>query len=418
MPGALLLAVQPAVAEPYAVSGESTTYLRMRTSLEDKDIYPLYEYLRFSVAMPEKDGSATSLNLGAWGRLDLADRWTDERVDADLQYGYLSYRGAKNNLAVNAGRQLVTEGVATERIDGLYLRSDLALGFSAAAFAGSPVITEPSFQGGEFLYGARVAHGNKGLYSVGLSALKSEGEDDRGEREEQGLDLWLHPVKQVDVTGRSTYNTLSSGWMEHAYTVSYAPLDALTTSVEFSRVNYDDYFHQVTTSALSLTNGIIQPRERVTTFGVKGAYQATKSLAVGADYRRYNYRIAEGAGYFGGFASYAADSLSAGVSLHRMYGDTDRLRYTDYRLYATKRIGKADLAAEFFNVYYDKRVYGVKNSFALSGSAGYRFTERLRIWGDLEYGQNADFDHELRGLIKLAWAFDTKLNEGGGKSEK
>ena len=414
---ALLLPAQPGEAAQYSISGDSNTFLRMRNTVDDKDIYPLYEYLRLSVAAADKEGSATSLQLGAWGRVDLGDKWAGDRADGDLRYGYLSYHGSKNNLLVNAGRQFVTEGVAVERVDGLYLRSDLAAGFGAAAFLGSPVVTEPNFKGGEFIFGGRLSQGRPGYYSVGLSSLKNEGENDSRDREEHGVDLWLHPLKQVDLTGRSSYNSLTSGWMEHAYALTLTPLEMLTVSGDISQVNYDDYFFHVTTSALSLSNGIIVPGEELTALGAKVALTPVKDLTLFGDYKNYHYALAGDAHYGGGGLSYALPSLSVGASGHRMYGAIERLRYYDARVYALARLGAVDLAADFFNVNYDQRINGVKNSFALTGSAGYRFNEKLRIWADLEYSQSPDFDDEVTGLVKLAYAFDTTRSEGG-KSEK
>lgn len=406
-----------ACAAQFSVSGESSTYLRLMRSTDDKEIYPLYEYLRLSLETPNSDGSATSLNLGGWGRLDLADSWNGDHEEAELQYGYLSHRSGKNNLVINAGRQFITEGVAAERLDGLHLRSDLAHGFSGALFVGSPVVTEPDFSGGELLYGGRLAHAVPERYYVGVSALRNQ-EDGDGLREEEGIDLWIRPLAQLELTGRSSYSSATSGWMEHSYALSYTPADAVSLGADFSRVNYDDYFHHVTTNALSLSNGIIRPGEELTTAGVRGSYSPFRNLTLSAQYRNYHYSLAGDADYVGAGAGYAiTDSLVAGFSVNRMYGDTDRLRYIEYRLYALKKLGAVDVAAEFFNVNYDRRINGVKNSFALTGSAGYRFNERLRVWGDLEYGQNPDFDDELRGLVKLAYAFDMTGSTGRKKSE-
>ena len=419
-----VMLVQPVLAAEYSISGDSNTYLRMKKTVGKDNLYPLYEYLRFSVSMAEQDGSATSLHLGAWGRADLGDRSTNDRVDGDLQYGYLSYQGAKNNLTLNAGRQFVTDGVATERIDGLYVRSDFAAGFAGSAFVGSPVVTEPhdALPGGETIYGGRLSQGKPGLYSIGVSALRCEGETKDRDREEQGLDFWIHPIQQVDLTGRSTYSSVTGGWMEHAYTLSVAPLDKLTVSADLSRVNYRDYFYNVTTTAFSLfngTTGILDPEEELTTAGISASYGVAKNVTVAADYKNYGYEKAGNADYFGASATFAMpDSLSAGCSLHRMEGAADRLRYTEMRLYALKKLGNVDLAADLFNVTYDRKISDVRNSFALTGSAGYRFDERLKVWADLEYSQSPDFDHELRGLVKVAYAFDTKRSEGGGKSEK
>lgn len=419
-----VMLVQPVTAAEYSITGDSNTYLRMKKSFGRDDLYPLYEYLRFSASMAEQDGSSTTLHLGAWGRLDVMDRSTDDRKDGDLQYGYISYLGANNNLTLNAGRQFVTEGVTTERIDGLYAKSEFMAGFSGAAYLGTPVVTEPhdALSGGESIYGGRVAQGVPGLYSVGISALKSKGEVDARDREEQGIDLWVHPIKQVDFTGRSNYNSETSGWMEHAYTLSIWPMDQLTLSADLTRVNYRDYFYNVTSSAFNLFNGVagpLSPTEEMTAAGVRGSYALGKNVTVAADYKNYAYKEAGSADYFGGKVAYSApDSLSAGIAAHRMEGASDRLRYTEFRLYGLKKAGPVDLGLDFFSVDYDRDINGMDHSFALTGSVGYRFNEQTRCWADLEYSQTPDFDKEWRALAKVAYAFDIKRSEGGAKSEK
>lgn len=406
----------PLMAADYSFSGESKTILRMRTTIDKKDLYPVYEYLRLNLADNRSDGSGVSFYMGAWGRADLADKTTDKYTDADLQYAYLSYRAAKNNTIVNLGRQFVTEGVAAEKLDGLYLRNDFAAGISAAAFAGKSVITEPDKKGGNFVYGARLSQGMSKYYSVGLSALKSETENKTQYREEFGADLWLHPIKQIDLTGRSSYNNLTEGWMEHAYALSVTPLDQLRISADFSQINYRDYFYNMTTNVFSFSNLLIKPNEKLTSAGAAVSYSPVNNLTISADYKYYGYEIDKDADYFGGKVTYSLpESFSVGCSGHRMEGRVDRLRYTEYRAFASKKLGHADLALDFTNVEYDKRINGVRNSFALTGSAGYEFGQRVKLGADMEYSQSPDFDNEVRGLLKVTYLFDTKRSEGRGK---
>jgi len=121
---------------------------------------------------------------GVGDGVDLGDKSTDSRTDGDFQYGYLSYRGNKSNFLVNGGRQFVAEGVAAERIDGLYLRSDLVAGFGAAVFCrfagGSP--RKRAFKGGDILYGGRITHSMPKYYTVGLKRGKDRlwGQPDPG----------------------------------------------------------------------------------------------------------------------------------------------------------------------------------------------------------------------------------------------
>jgi len=419
-----LLLAKPLMAAEYSISGQSDTILRMGTSINDKDIYPLYEYLRLSVASTEKNGSTTSLHIGGWGRVDLGDKSSRDRyTDADLQYGYLSFQGARNNLVINAGRQFVNEGVAAQRLDGLYVRNDFAAGFAAAAYIGSPVVTEPNLKADDFIFGGRITQSNNKYYTLGISALKSYANSD-DYREEEGIDLWVRPIKQVDLTGRSTYNSITNGWMENAYTVSYAPLDNLRLYADLSNINYKDYFYKVTTSALvfnPLTNGI-DPNEKVLALGAGGSYVLFKNITLAADYKHYDYDIAGKANYFGGNVSYSVpESYKAGLSIHRMDGMTDKLRYTEYRMYASKKLGKAELTLDLMDLHYDDTVNmnGESNAVTVVAGGSYQFNKNLQLGASVDYSHNPFFDDEVKGLVKLTYMFDVKRSaEGGTKSEK
>lgn len=418
------LSVTPLLAEDkpetgYSYSGEFDTVFRMRTTVDKRNLLPIYEYLRLNMTDNRSDGSVVSFHIGGWGRVDLADKSTEKYSDADLQYAYLSYRAAKNNTVMNLGRQFVNEGVATERLDGLYLRNDFVGGFGAAVYAGKPVITETNYKGGNVVYGTRITQSDKKYYTVGLSALKSEREDKSSYREEEGVDLWVHPIEQVDLTGRSTYNSLTDGWMEHAYSMSLVPLEKLRISADFSQINYYDYFYNMTTSALSFTNRLIDPNEKLTAGGVAVSYSPIKNLTIVADYKLYGYEIAKNANYFGGKATYSLpQSFAAGLAVHRMDGKTDRLCYTEYRAYASKKIGKADVSIDLINIGYDAPINGVENSYAVTGSAGYEFNKKVKIGANVEYLQSPDFKNEVRGLVKATYAFDSNRVEVEGKHEK
>ncbi len=406
-------------ATKYSLSGELDTTFRMRTTIDKKTLLPIYEYARLDLTNNLSHGAVASFYLGAWGRADLADKSGNNFTDGDLQYAYLSYRAALNNTIINLGRQFVTEGVATERVDGFYLRSDFAAGFGSSVFAGAPVISEPDFKGGKVLYGTRISQTNKKDYTLGLSVLKSERANKSIYREEEGLDVWLHPMEQVDLSGRSTYNSLTEGWMEHAYVLSVSPLEKIRLSVDVSQINYHDYFFNMTTTALSFINRPIDPNEKLFAGGVTISYLPIKNLTISTDYKSYNYEIAKNADYFGGKASYTVpQSFAVGFGAHRMDGRIARLRYTEYRGYVSKVVGHASVALDVTNVGYDAAINGVKNSFAVNGSTGYELNEKLKIGASMEYLQSPDFDNEVRGLVNATYIFDTKRVKGGGKNEK
>ncbi len=421
-----LLCSLPLMASDYSFSGESNTIFRMRSTTDNmgakKTILPAYEYLRLSMVDNRSDGSGVMFHLGAWGRADLADKSTasSSSTEGDLQYAYLTYRAPKSNAVATLGRQFISEGVAAERFDGVYLRSDFDYGFGASAFVGNSVITETSNKGGALIYGARISHTNSKYYTVGLSALKNFREDKSVFREEEGLDLWVRPFSQVDITGRSAYNSITNGWMENNYALAYTPLSSLRIGVDYSQINIKDYLASVTTSALSLTNPVWKNNDKQTFAGASVSYTGVSNLALTADYKFYNYDKSGDAAFFGGKASYTmADSYVVGGSLHFMDGGVDRLRYTELRAFVSTKIDQMDLTLDAMNINYDKSINGSNNSYSITGAAGYTINRKLKVGADIEYSKNPDFDNEVRGLVKATYSFDTKLvAEGGKKSEK
>jgi len=135
--GTLLMSVHQAHAANITYTGEFNTLLRMGKDVNKRELYPVYEQIRLQADKTLSDGSALSFQLGAWGRLDLADKSSSHDTEGDVQYALLSYQGAKNNLVINLGRQFVAEGVAAEILDGLYIRQDFKAGFGAAAYVGN-----------------------------------------------------------------------------------------------------------------------------------------------------------------------------------------------------------------------------------------------------------------------------------------
>lgn len=396
-----------ALAEPVAISGESSTVFRMGQGSDRKDYYPVYEYLQLSADNLSKDGGL-SFHFGGWGRVDLADKTRNRSNDGDLRYGYLTYQHSKNNLVVSAGRQFIAEGVMTQKFDGLYLRSDLAGGFGAAAFVGAPVVTEPNEKGGSFVYGGRVTHTLGSNYTIGVSALQTREGNGRF-REEEGVDVWAQPIKQISLAGRSSYNSMTSGWMEHTYSLSYLPSDRFRMSADVSNVNYKDFFYGATTSAFRMVGKNLDPNEKLLSLGGTVAYQPIGSIALLARYTNNSYDIAKTAHYYGAGLTYSGDKgYSAGASVYRMDGQVKELQYTEARLYAGKKFDKFDLALDLINLFFDKKVNGEKNAFTAIAAASYRLTNALKLTGDVDYSRNPEFKNELKGLVKLSYAFDFK----------
>jgi hypothetical protein len=387
-----------------SITGDSNTYLQSRETADSQKILGAYEYLDFSI---QNLGNETiSFHTGGWLRYDLKGEEFDKKTTDDLQYSYLSFKSKTDNTIVNLGRVMVFEGVAAERVDGLYARSDLKGNFGISAFGGVPVETEINEPGNNLIYGAHLTHQMPGLYRIGLSYLKEE-KNSSDFRKEEGLDLWIHPINKVDIVGRSNYNAITKGWMENTYNLVLGPFDKLRFTTEASWINYLDYFTGATSSVFSFQPGILDLNEKVRILGEDVAYALTDKVNIGVDYKTYEYEVSGSAKSYGGKIRYAVASQGgAGLSLRRMDGDSDRLKYTEYRVYGYKKIGKIDLALDVLDVNYDSAINGVSNAYSVSAAAQYDLTEHWKLGADVEYSKNPDFDKDVRVFLKAIYHFD------------
>ncbi|MDX1764810.1 MAG: hypothetical protein R3231_10850, partial [bacterium] len=358
----------------YAVDldGQSRTYFQSRETLDDDHLLPLFQYL--DIRLDEFAKPELSFHLGGWVRQDFTDTQSfDQRsFNGDLQYAYLGYRLNKANARVNLGRVLVFDGVASELVDGLSLRSDLRGGFGFSAYGGSPVETDYDDRDGDSIFGGRVSHQLAGWYRVGLSYLQ-EKNDGNDFRSEGGVDVRLFPGKRLELYGRSTYNEETSDWAEHSYYATFKAFDWLRFSSEVVSTSYADYFQAVddfTNSVFVFAPGILDPREELLLTGGQIEADLTDSLSVTADYKSYDYEIADSADYYGGSITYRRpDSWGTGLSVYRMDADTDRLSYLEARLYGYIKFYDADLTVDLFNVNYDEERPGTDEDNAFSASA-------------------------------------------------
>lgn len=400
---ALLLLI-PCAAPALDVSGQSRTYLQFGETVSSQELIPFYEY--FSFKAEDLGAPNISFHFGGWLRYNLEGETYGKDKNSDLQYAYLSIRRSTANSLMNLGRLTVNEGVLSEQIDGAYARTDLVAGFGIAAFGGIAVETEEDGNSGDSVYGGRISQGQAGLYRIGFAYLKEKNAD-RDYREEEGVDLWFRPAAVVQLAGSSSYNKITSGWMQHNYNLSFGPFSNIRLVTDFSRVNYEDYFRPTTTSAFRTTgiNPTLNPNEKMTSVGGALVY-ASSAIAVTADYKNYDYKIAGSADYYGGSLAYsAAGKAGAGLFLHRMDGSTGALQYDEYRAYVTKKFAKADATVDFLWVAYDQAINGVKNAYTAVVAAGYNFSKQARLAGDIAYDKNPYYNDEISGMIKFLYGF-------------
>ncbi|MDA8099031.1 MAG: hypothetical protein M0042_05340 [Nitrospiraceae bacterium] len=412
----------PARSLAASLEGESNTYVMSRETADKTKLLPVYEYLNFSIQ--NLGDESLSANVGGWFRYDTKAVDNESNRDNDLQYAYLSYK--KSGTTVNVGRVMVFEGVAAERVDGAYGRTDLGRGFGVSAFGGSAVATGQTGTANT-IYGGRLTHQIAGLYTIGFSYLKEDtypnnqpGASSATFREEEGIDLWVRPVAKVELMGRSNYNAGTKGWMEHTYYLVLGPFANLRLNTEASWINYEDYFSSSTLSVFQFqAGGPIDPKEKASILGEEAVYGIGDKWTVSADYKRYGYDIAGNANYYGAKVNYSYGSAGgSGLSVHRMDGVSDRLRYDEYRLFTYRKLHKWDLALDLIDVKYDQKINDVTNAYSASAAVGYELTESLKVGADVEYAKNPDFDKDVRLFVKAIYAFDTAKKHPATEQEK
>jgi len=398
----------PAFSQAITLTGESNTYLQFRQTTDNTRLAPLYEYLNFTLDSVGDD--KVSFHYGGWGKVDLADESYGRRIDSDLQFAYVSFKNDKNNTVINLGRVFVADGIAMEKLDGFYARTDLKGGFGISAYGGRPVEEVQIGTGGDFIYGGRLSYQIPLYLVVGASYLKENGGTDY--REETGLDIWLKPVKNVEITGKSSYNAITDGWMEHAYHLMLGPFANFRFNTEATWISYKDYFTAATTPVFNFLPGLLNPAEKLLILGEAVSYPINDNLTLSVDYKNYGYDIQGDANYYGGKVAYGVlGSGGAGFTVHRMEGQTDSLKYDEFRVYGYKKFGKTDLTVDLLEIAYDQQVNGVSKAYSASLAAGYPLTEKVRLVADVEYNHNPVYSRDLRSLLHLVCRFDT----AGGK---
>jgi hypothetical protein len=428
---------------------DSATYLRFQQyaapGFDKKFQAPATQYLTIDAAKLGVDG--LSLHFYGWGDATMGSTVGDEsRYDGNLTYFYLDYRLPANNASVKAGRMFVFDGLANEQIDGVSFRTDLPMGLTFSAFGGAPTKLDYSKQTvvgpvtfsesgnkGDTIIGGRMSERYNGMLEVGVSTLYEGGIRTninngtlaagtegyiapgslRSYRQLVGGDFWLSPVKMVDLNGHTFYDLASSGIAENSYLLAVRPMDKLTVNGEYTDQSPKNYY---TSNLPSLFNPLLNDKMR--RYGATVTLAATKAIEVSADYRRYN-RENKGNSNRCGFdvrGTYAENKLRTGFSYHRVTGAdvapvagvTPATRYDELRGFAMYDAHAYVLAFDGIAQLYNQNINGKDSAFELLASVGYRLTPHLLISGDISYGQNPDYNDEVKGLLKVVYNFSSQ----------
>ncbi len=383
----------------------SNTYLQLREDARDNKYAPLYEYFNLELNNL-KDGQVSFYSSG-WIRYDLSSRSGDERENDELTYIFLTYSPLKDrSLKFSAGRHFVFGGVASEQIDGISTRWEITPFTGFSLFGGIPVETESDGRGSDLIYGGRVFQRIERKAEFGVSYIR-EVNDGSSYREEMGLDVWGRPLRWFEIQGQSFYNNITEGWLDHSYNLRIFPLQQLTLSTLFSHTDYTDAFSATTLSAFS--PDYLGLNEELTKIGGAAEYRLNNSFTGIVDYTKYEYKNTGNADYYGAKLTGKLHEVSIGASIHRMEGDTEKLKYTETRLYAMKRFSMLNLSVDAISLHYDTPYNGLSTAYSVNGTVGYKFSNSLMATVSCDYSKSPDFTHDTKVLLKLTYNLKRKV---------
>ncbi|UFS71402.1 hypothetical protein LPW11_04205 [Geomonas sp. RF6] len=411
---------------------DSTTVFRLfqdsRAGYDTKEFAPALQFLGLDVN--GLHGGDLSLHFYGWGRVDLAEKsYNNQQADGNLTYGYAQYRFKAANAQARAGRFFVHEGIVNEQVDGVSARTDLPYGFGLSTFGGATVHTtdipgESTDGKGDAVFGGRVNYRYGGLLELGLAGvyetkaptLTSTAYAGRfGDHRLVGGDIWLSPHRMVQLMGRTSYNTETSGIAEQSYLLQLTPLKDLVVTGEFNDYHDRDLFYSSAFFAGLLNGNNLNQDSR--SYGGTATYTVNSQVEVGGDFKHYTRDIGK-ADRFGGEVRYAnaKNAVRAGAGYHYLRTSPDFAiipssdasgSFHEVRGYAMRDTKSYFTALDLIGYFFKKDVKGRDAAWEATGSVGYHFTPALAISGDVSYGSNPQYTDEFKGLLRLTYTMKT-----------
>jgi hypothetical protein len=332
------------------------------------------------------------------------------------------------------GRMFVYESGAIEQIDGVSARADLLPdyeGMVGTVFAGRPVRqgTGENVRG-DSLIGGRLSYRLAGILEIGGTFAQENGMLRTGTdanlkdyRRTFGGDIWLQPLKSVELTGRTVFDTVNSGIAENNYRLAFQPTKQLTIAGDFRQNNLKSYF-----SASNLRS-LFDPNltDKASRYGGSIIYAFTPTMEATIDAYQYKRDDRNGSTRVGGdLRSTLMDgAMIAGGGFHHLTagkatadpatGKIDPPSYNEVRVFTLYQKGAYTLSGDAIADLYDADFYGNnrKTAFELQASAGYQIIPSLQISGDISYADTPDVKGDVRGLIRLTFNFDKSTTTKG-----
>lgn len=383
---------------------------RSLPGFDKQTLIPATQFL--TLATTRGGDSNLSVYLSGWGRVDLADKSTDRDGDGTLSYGYLRYHFPKADAEIKAGRFFVFDGVSSENIDGVFVKTGLAKGFTISAFGGAPVHQAGSDDNrGDTITGGRFSYSSPALLELGVSTVYEKGLISgplaklRDTRQLVGGDLWLKPHTVADLKGRIAYDTINQGVAEQSWLLGLKTGSRSSIALNYSQYEFKELF--AASAIRSLFNPDTPGGQKKS--GISYTIQAAKPLELTAAYHHTEQDQKGSSDKFGlqGRLNLFEEKGLAGLSYYRVSAPSGINSFHETRAYLIYTATRYSASIDGILNLYDEPINGKKNGFEIQGSAGYRLMPDLNLSCDLSYAQNPAYSSEVKGLVRLTYNYNS-----------
>ena len=230
-----------------------------------------------------------------------------------------------------------------------------------------------------------------------------------GDRRLVGGDIWFSPVRMVEFMGHTSYNADTSAVAEHSYLLKVKPVRNLIVSGEYSEYRDRNYFY----SSIVFASMVENLSEKSRTSGLSASYDLGRGTEVSGDYRHYSRDLGS-ADRIGGNLRFTHldNTMRSGIGYHYLSAGsgfainpstTSSASFQELRAYTMRDTKTCFGALDAIGYFFDERINDEKIAWEVITSVGYHLTPALALSGDLSYGQNPQFNDDLKGLLRLTY---------------
>jgi hypothetical protein len=374
------------------------------TNGQENSYAPLYEYL--SLSSQDTYIKGLDIQFYGWGKLLTGQPFTYENNDAEIEYGYISYKTQDNLFKAILGRQLLFDGVAQGNIDGLKLESDLPIGVALDVFAGKPVVYGLSptshFLSNAFLYGGRIGYQMPWKSEISTSYMQIK-QDGVVTQKNIGANVYVMPIDLIQVMGRLFYSTIFKEVYEGNLTAMLFPIEHIKLSL---------YGETNDPKALLGYGSIIGTfASKYNDYGINIDYALPSDFYAGGSYAYYFMNDARAEKY--------------GVSLKKswnLYGlNTIGLSYEQLlyirglsngyyllRVFFEKQLNSLLLSADYIHSIYDQYILNYNGSDNLTATLSYQIKKYLSLSGALFYAIDPRYTSQTKVGLFINYVFYRK----------